>query len=367
MTPEKPEHERLRELLIELVDGQPSPQQVDELQHLMSSDPASVEQVVDHLLLDSLLQQEVGADAVASLVDIVAESGAMPVVPAIAPASTRVEAPNSSRPTAKTGGGWQRRVAWMSMVSGLIVVAFLLGRHESTVLASPATLIRDAVDAHAASIERIYLVNVERAIESPEAETPKEVRVMTLGDRFYVEMNRGGRRFVWGRNDENGIWICLGSKQAVIIERDEMGAPLEYLANLYSLNLESLLDNFVRNCLLTREHQSGTTHVIRVTPRRAWRGGWLRSARIEIDRETKVVRRLTIERELPQQAPSTISFTLIDSRAADENRYQPEGHLTKPFRKLDRHSQPDERRDILRTWFSPMSDRWIRASDRSRE
>jgi hypothetical protein len=366
MTSEPSPKERLKQLLIELIDGQPDQEQLDALQHLMSSDPSSVEQVVDHLLLDSLLKQEIGADAVGSLVDIVTESGAMPVVPAIAPASTRVEASNSSRPTAKTRGGWHRRVAWMSIVSALIVAAFLVGRHESTAVASPAALIREAAETHATSIERVYLVNVDRATASAEVEPPREVRVMTLGDRFYVEMNRGERRFHWGRNDENGVWICLGSKQAVIIEHDEMGAPLEYLANLYSLNLRSLLDNFVRNCLLTRERQSGTTHVIRVTPRRGWRGGWLRSARIEIDRETKVVRRLTIERDIPQQGPSTITFILIDSRPADEALYQPEGHLTEPFHLLTRDVQPDKRREILRNWFSPLSERWIKTSEPNR-
>ena len=77
MTPEQSEQERRKQLLIELVDGQPGQEQLAELQHWMNSDPDRIDEVVDHLLLDSLLQEALGADAVASLVDIVTESGEM--------------------------------------------------------------------------------------------------------------------------------------------------------------------------------------------------------------------------------------------------------------------------------------------------
>ncbi|MFM8220096.1 MAG: hypothetical protein ACKOJF_14385, partial [Planctomycetaceae bacterium] len=55
-----------------------------------------------------------------------------------------------------------------------------------------------------------------------------------------------------------------------------------------------------------------------------------------------------------------ITFQLVDSRVAEETRYRPEGHLAEPFQLLTRHSQPDQRRELLRGWFSPLSERWIK-------
>jgi hypothetical protein len=75
------------------------------------------------------------------------------------------------------------------------------------------------------------------------------------------------------------------------------------------------------------------------------------------------VRRLRIERELPQQGVSEMSFTLTASGAPDESKYQPEGHLEKPYRLLTRENQPDVRRQLLRTWFSPIAERWIKPAE----
>ncbi|MFN5531958.1 MAG: hypothetical protein ACK5F7_15405, partial [Planctomycetaceae bacterium] len=70
MTATPPGPDPLKQLVMEWLDGEPTPQQVAELQRLLSTSPDCLEQVVDHLLLDSLLQQELGAEAVASLVDL---------------------------------------------------------------------------------------------------------------------------------------------------------------------------------------------------------------------------------------------------------------------------------------------------------
>ena len=360
MTATPPGPDPLKQLVMEWLDGEPTPQQVAEMQRLLSTSPDCLEQVVDHLLLDSLLQQELGAEAVASLVDLVAEpaTNAHPAgLSAPAPRRDTLMSPHSNPAIPSP---WRRGVVWLSAAAILLTAAFLLGRQASTAVASPATLIQEAARTHSVAIERVYQVEAARSTRSPETETPRDVRVTTLGDQFFVEMNRGQRRLVWGRSLNNGVWICLGPSQAILIEPGEVGAPLEYLANLYSLQLESLLDTFVRKCQLSRADETDTTHVINVLPRRAWRGGWLRSAQIEIDRETKVIRRLTIDRDTPTHGPSTLTFTLLDSRPAEESRYQPAGHLTPPFQLQTRDSQPDTRRELLRTWFSPLSERWIK-------
>jgi hypothetical protein len=313
------------------------------------------------LLLDSLLSEEIGAESVTALVDLVSDSGAMPVVPVgsssveVAPVSTTGARPRRARSGWKLWGG-------LSAAALIAFVAFIVGRWENSAFAHAATIVRAAVETHATPIERVYLVEAKRSAAVPaEITSVREVRVATQGDRFYVEMNRGQRQWYWGRDAAGSIWLTVGPRRAIVVEPDELGVPLQYLSDLYTLNLETLLNNFLKHCQLERSDASDATHVITATPKHRWRGGWVRRATIEIDRETKAVRRLVVERELPQQGPSTVTFTLVESRPADEAKYRPEGHLTEPFRLLTRNSQPDNRRELLVNWFGPYAERWIKS------
>jgi hypothetical protein len=351
--------ERFEELLSRFVDGALSADEFTELQAFLREDAARRDRLVNLLLLDSLLAEEIGAESVTALVDLVSDSGVMPAVGGskssaeIAPILPRGTAPRRARP------GW-KLFGWLSAAALVAFVAFIVGRWENSAFAHAATIVRAAVETHAAPIERVYLVEVERSSNMPVEFLPvREVRVATQGDRFYVEMNRGQRQWFWGRDVAGAIWLTVGPRRAIVVEQDELGAPLQYISDLYTLNLETLLNNFLKHCRLDRSDVSDATHVITATPKHRWRGGWVRRATIEVDRDTKTVRRLVIERELPQQGPSTVTFTLVESRPADEAKYRPEGHLTEPFRLLTRDAQPDNRRELLSNWFGSYAERWI--------
>jgi len=346
--------ERTRLLITQLIDGELSSTDAAELNQLLRSDSKHAELVVDQLLLDSLLSEEVGAESLTALVDLVAEQPPSVVEAQPATTSTTVlRLPRGSRRFWQSVGG----VA----VVAAVVVAFVMGRWENRALANAATIVRAAMETHAEPVERVYIVQTERPAATDAGFTPpRDVRVATQGDRFYVEMNRGERRWYWGLDAEGAIWLTLGPRRAIIVDQDELGLPLQYISDLYTLNLETLLQNFLKHCTL--EHQAGSraTDLITVIPKRRWHGGWLRKATIEVDRETKAVRRLVIEREIPQQGTSTVTFTLVDSRTPDESKYRPEGHLTEPFRLLTRETQPDKRRELMTNWFGPAAERWIK-------
>ncbi|MFM8222531.1 MAG: hypothetical protein ACKOJF_26805, partial [Planctomycetaceae bacterium] len=65
--------QRLGALLSTLLDGELTADEFAELQSLLTSSPAEMVEVVDHLLLDALLDDEVGPQTVAALIDVVAE------------------------------------------------------------------------------------------------------------------------------------------------------------------------------------------------------------------------------------------------------------------------------------------------------
>lgn len=349
--------ERTRRLIVEIIDGDFSATDAAELNELLRSDPRQAEQVVEQLLLDSLLSEELGSESLTALVDLVVSEpsgGAKP--PVVAASTGRFRLPRGSRRLWQSLGGLAVVVA--------LLLSFLMGRWENNALANAATVVQAAMQTHAEPIERVYVVQTERPTtgDAGLGNPPRDVRVATQGDRFYVEMNRGERRWVWGLDAQGAIWLTLGPRRAIVVDQDECGLPLQYISHLYTLNFESLLQNCLKHCTLVNEDGPGATHSITATPKRRWNGGWLRKATLEVDRETKAVRRLVIERDIPQHGPSTVTFTLVDSRTADETKYRPEGHLTEPFRLLTRDTQPDKRRELMTNWFGPAAERWIKAT-----
>jgi hypothetical protein len=360
MSESPPSLERFEELLSQFVDGALSADEFSKLQAFLSEDAARRDRLVNLLLLDSLLAEEIGAESVTALVDLVSDSGAMPVVP-VTTSGAKVTSKSPARAQSRKSQPRWKLLGWLSVAALIALLAFSMGRWENSAFANAATIVRAAAETHAAPIERVYLVEVERTSELPAELTPaREVRVATQGDRFYVEMNRGQRQWYWGRDASGAIWLTAGPRRAIVVAQDELGVPLQYMSDLYTLNLETLLNNFLKHCRLDRSDVSESTHVITATPRYRWRGGWVRRATIEVDRETKAVRRLVIDRELPQQGPSTVTFTLVNTRPADESKYRPEGHLTEPFRLLTHDTQPDSRRELLANWFGSYAEHWIK-------
>ncbi len=258
----------------------------------------------------------------------------------------------------KFSSRWVRAITTLSL-SALLLAAFLLGRFESAVEASPADLLRAAMETHAGPVERVYLVTVERAVfPSPAFALPTEARVSVLGDRFRVEMNRGERQMQWGRDATGTVWMVTHFGRGLQIAPSEAGPGLEQLTDIYSLNLETLLDDVLAHCRLEREDSSPSVHRIRASAVRPGRGGIV-AAEMEVDRETKAIRKLVIERNRPQRWGTKVTFLLTDSQAADESQYSIEGHLPKNARIMTRDFQNDRRREILAAWLGGPAERWV--------
>ena len=357
MTDRHSKDERLGRLVSQLVDGNLSREELDELETLVQSDLLASEAVVDHLLLDSLLSEDLNSDALTALVDLAAGNQPTGAAP-----TSETPSPPRKIPTASTAGrpaaDWYWRSATWVLAGAALVLAVVMiaGRMEKQAFADPTRLVQAALRAHAEPVEREYAVDVEWDDPST-MQLPKDVRVATLGDRFWVEI-RARRRFSFGRETNGTIWVALGRWRGMRIAPREVGPLLETLAEIYSLNLESLLREVLEGHQLERTATGGATHIINATPK-AGNHGWVRAVTIEVDQETKAVRRLTIRRRGIRAGFSTITFTLVDARSPDESRYQLEGHLREPYRVLSRDSQPDRRLAVLENWIGPLAKGWI--------
>ena len=87
----------------------------------------------------------------------------------------------------------------------------------------------------------------------------------------------------------------------------------------------------------------------------------MRSATLELDDQTKVIRQLTLRRANQTDGGSTtVTFILIDTRPVEHTRYRLEGNLVEPFQIYDRDFQPERRREILARWVGPHIDAWLK-------
>ncbi len=350
---------RFAELLPKLLDKVISDEEIVELHSLVATTPALRAQLVDHLLLDTLLEESLGQEPLTALVDLVGDSSvhSSSGIPGAAKKQLRVESSPINRRR------WPWYSGWLIVAASLLfAVSFFTVPGNREAFASASQIVQAAMHTHAAPIERIYVVEVERG-EGSQAkfEFPRDVRVATQGDRFWVQM-RGGREWEWGRNAEGAIWMTLGPRRAVVVHPDEMGIPLRHIGDVYSLNLETLLQNFLKHCQLEMSEGPADTTIIEATPRRQWSNRPLQRATIEVDRETKAIRQLVIERDF-ERSSSVTTFTLVDSRLADESFYGPEGHLSAPYRIFSTETNGSRRRELITSWFGPMSEQWMKVQE----
>lgn len=345
---------RFAQLLSELLDDADTRSAAQGLSELIAEDPALRAQLVDQLLLDVLLQEQLGQEPLIALVDSVAHSEALPN----APASVR-----QTHPSVAAARPWWGRLRWLGAV---VVLAAMVGwffwQNEQRAMASAAELVQAAMHTHAATVERIYLVDVRRGAPAEAlVELPRNVRVATQGDRFWVQM-QAQRDWVWGRDEQGAVWMTPGNNQAVVVHPEEMGLPLRYIGDLYTLNLETLLASFLRYCRLELSDEAAGIRVITATPRRQWSNRPLRRAVIEVDRDTGVIRRLVLEREL-ERISAVTTFTLVESRVADTSLYGPLGHLSPSGEVFGTETDIGDRRALIVSWFGTRAAQWLRNSE----
>lgn len=247
---------------------------------------------------------------------------------------------------------------WFAAAAATVLLAFVVGRWGQPAYAEASSLVRAALATHAGSVERCYTVAVERDAEiQDERLSFRDVRIWTQGDRFWVDV-RGQRSWQWGRSLSGAIWIALRRHRALEIEADEIGPPLQRIADLYSLQLETLLENVLNDFELEYSDDSNFTHIITARPRKGV-SGHIREAVIEVDKETKAVKRLELQRSFRWRGNSRSTFTLVDARTPDDSEYEPTGHLDEPYRILTRDLQPDKRRNVLTSWFGTQAATWL--------
>lgn len=339
---------RLDKLLSQLVDSTLAPKEHEELAERVSKNDDDLERFVGHVLLDTLLRAEIGPESIGELIDLM-----------------QGDPPAKSEHTPIYGIWLQetpRKVAaGVATLAAFVFLAFGIFRGGGAGQANAAAIVRAAIDTAGQNVERVYIVEVTKG----DAVSPKFARtawVATKGDRFWVEMNRGKQRWVWGRMADDSIWLTVGPHRAILLSSDEIGEPLQQIAETFSLRTHSLLQDVIAHCKLEYSQPDEMTHRIVATPKSRQRHR-IQRAVLDVDIETKVVRRLTIKRQVADGHTSIQTFIHVETRSSDESLFRPEGHLHGEMQILDHSSKPERRAEILQEIFGSTASGWLRSSN----
>jgi hypothetical protein len=267
---------------------------------------------------------------------------------------------------------WRRLAGWalpVAIAAGVAAVLFF-PPHAEPLRASPQALLQEAQKAHHLPLDRCYLVEFQRtddgADENPLAGQFRTTRLWTRGDRFWIESTNPRARWAWGRGEDGTIWIAPGPRRGVRVEPDEAPRWLTHMCDISELRPEHLLGELLRDFDLVREDgPTPATQVIRATRKP---GRWappLRSAVLELDTETKALRRVVLDRVGPLRSVTT-TYTLVETQTLADDRYRLEGHLVAPFEIYTADNQPQLRRQILGVVFGPRAADWFKPKEGSK-
>jgi hypothetical protein len=366
-----PERNETRWIIGFALDGEVDAAELEQLRVRLRADPAARRHFVDLVLLDTLLTEELAPEGVGGMVDLLggaghtgqldtSETSRPPVSPPTAQAASRRRS-RRERP-------WWPTVGWAAAAVALCATLLSIG-YVGLREASAESLVKETRRVHQLPLDRCYVVEVERSTEGSgrgdvaswiSSRSGRVDRLWTRGDRFFLESSNNAYRWAWGRNEKGTVWLAYGRRQGLTLDADEQPPWLTTWCDVLTMQLDSLLDDVLANCQLTWESGDAEagTKVVHAVQRFNRRRTGLREARLEIDQETKVLRRLTLVRWVARTRQIvTVTYTLAATEAQPDERYQLSGHLEPPFTILSNTTQPERRDEILTRLFKPSSRR----------
>ena len=196
--------ERIKLLVSQLIDGQLSTEQANELNCLARADARNLEYVVDQLLLDSLLSDELGGESLTALVDLVADG---PVV------SGKINEKTTPGKVVTGMVGWFGVMA-ATACSLLLATIFLSHMFGQTAASAAVTELSRIIAVTSKPGDRTYQMAVEEAMSPPlrgqGAKSPDHGRPPKPPMDGAVLHVGGGHQFVLVRMTQDGLPFVTG-------------------------------------------------------------------------------------------------------------------------------------------------------------
>jgi hypothetical protein len=258
----------------------------------------------------------------------------------------------------------RRRTGWLSWRPLAAVAALVFAALIGTVIftadanASSVKFLQRAMKAQSAGIDRCYRVELRHNAgkdgqpRSLPGEDSAETRLWTRGDRFWVEMRAGNVTTAWGRDERGRVWLAQSPNLGAFLDQDEVKAHLALSSGLRELQLEALLGSILADFDLHREPGSVNGQIIHAELKAGRENPRYRSALLEVDVESGVLRRLTLDGL--RDGPAAVTLTHAESALHDAANYTLEGHLAPHAVIYHRHHEPDKRDALFARLFSAL-------------
>jgi hypothetical protein len=313
------------DLIQRYISGTITEAETEALEQQLKTDPALRDWYLDALNLDSAL--EATAESAQTALSL-------PV-----PLSQR-----ALTPVGATSTRWQAPLAW---AAGFVAVASIGAlMFVSLTPASAATIVREALKAHSALLDRCYRVEV-RGERDGDAPPRQESLLWTRGDAFWTEIRGPEQTAPWGRDSSGSVWFALSPKIGARLTAAEVPEELETVCELRSVRLETLLREILADYELRREPATPETDLIHAEAKVGAAHAKYSSVLLEVDAGTHVLRRVTLHRAYAGRAVAVVSFTFIHSAMQSDVSYSLEGHLDPDGVVLDRRSGRGRRAQVI--------------------
>jgi len=234
---------------------------------------------------------------------------------------------------------WTWAIGFTTIAACLVVAGMFFWKTDEPLRASPQALLQETQKTFHQPVYRCYLVEVQREVNLTDESNPfvsqaKQTRLWTRGDRFWMETTFPAfprMKNYWGRDEQGTIWMTFGPREGILLTQAETPHWLSVYSDLCSMQPDKLLSDVLRDFDLQREDSptDSSIQIIRANLKPGRFPAAVRSAVLEIDTETKVLRRLVLQRPAGGpgfQAPSmTTTYTLLETKNQDEIEYPLDG------------------------------------------
>jgi len=212
--------------------------------------------------------------------------------------------------------------------------------------ASPAELLRKTLVEYRAAMDRCYNVSVElenKPLRSRFARraVPADSKLWVRGKSFVQIFEAPSGPLIWGRNPNGSIWFTVSGKSAAVFEANEIPEVLRDVCDLRTLDLTTLFESLLSDYdLKYADHENG---IHTITAQRRPESG--------IAKDSKLVRRVTIEKLSDKRPVAVVSFSLDQIQQVPNSFYELENHLQPDSPVYDRSTRFGRRSDLLRDFL----------------
>lgn len=245
---------------------------------------------------------------------------------------------------------WKLAAAACLVAAGLVCWQLVLTPET----ASAYSLVREAHGALAKRVDRCYQVecSVPRGWlrDNPLLPAGGSALVWTRGDRFRVTTPDDDKPLVWGQDAAGRLWVALaGGRAGLQFEKRETPAALARTRAYLCLDVKRLAKRFLDDFDLTiekvpRARRSGVV-VINATARPDV-NTLFNLARIELDSQTRAIRRLELTRVRGGEPRAVFSFTLVGESTQADAQYELTGNLAQGAAIWDRDHAAERQQQL---------------------